>query len=367
MQMEILVWIGVAQSLFASILMISKKEKSVSDKILYIWLLLLGVEFLTCALDYKIFGRPLLSSSFLLFNPALTLYIRSLTERDFKLKYVYLLHLIPFLFFETYAYAIAIPFEFDTFFHTDDNFSFRMIFTAATIVSWLVYNPWSLFLILNHRKRLLNEKSNIDSNENLTWLRSVTLFYVTYCLIVFFIAVYVYFSRADYIILTFYNYSALLILIYMISFYGLRQQRLTLKDESAEELPEEAKAYKNSILTPETKADIKARILDFVENKKAYLNPDLNMDVLSEAIGIPKYQITEVLNTELGKNFFRFINSYRVDEVVRQLSAPQLKYSIEAIGYECGFSSKSSFYTVFKKITGETPIACRNRMLEKQY
>lgn len=364
--MEILAWIGVAQSLFASILMISKKEKSVSDKILYIWLLLLGAEFLTCALDYKIYGHPLLSSSFLLFNPALTLYIRSLTRPDFKLKYAYLLHLIPFLFFETYAYAIAIPFEFDTFFHADDNFSFRMIFTAATIISWLVYNPWSLFLILNHRKRLLNEKSNIDSNENLTWLRSVTLFYVTYCVIVFFIAVYVYLSRADYIILTFYNYSALLILIYMISFYGLRQQKIALEEENTEVLlPEEIKSYKNSILTPEAKAEIKNKILDFVENKKAYLNPDLNMDVLSESIGIPKYQITEVLNTELGKNFFRFINSYRVSEVIRQISAPQLKYSIEAIGYDCGFSSKSSFYTVFKSITGETPTACRQRILEK--
>ena len=60
-------------------------------------------------------------------------------------------------------------------------------------------------------------------------------------------------------------------------------------------LPEEIKSYKNSILTPEAKAEIKNKILDFVENKKAYLNPDLNMDVLSESIGIPKYQITEVL------------------------------------------------------------------------
>ncbi|HEY6915810.1 MAG TPA: helix-turn-helix domain-containing protein, partial [Paludibacter sp.] len=62
---------------------------------------------------------------------------------------------------------------------------------------------------------------------------------------------------------------------------------------------------------------------------------------------IPKYQITEVLNTELGNNFFQFVNHYRVEAVKMMLSDPKNKYSIEAIGYECGFSSKSSFYTVF--------------------
>ena len=70
------------------------------------------------------------------------------------------------------------------------------------------------------------------------------------------------------------------------------------------------------------------------------------MDYLSKQLKIPKYQIT-VLNTEIGKNF-QFVNSYRVDAVKEMLAAPQLKYSIEAIGYGCGFSSKSSFYGIQK-------------------
>lgn len=63
-------------------------------------------------------------------------------------------------------------------------------------------------------------------------------------------------------------------------------------------------AYKNSSLSPEAKEDIRKRIEKFMIGQKPYLNPGLNMDMLSEALNIPKYQLTEVLNTVIGSNFF---------------------------------------------------------------
>jgi AraC-like DNA-binding protein len=108
-------------------------------------------------------------------------------------------------------------------------------------------------------------------------------------------------------------------------------------------------------LNDEDKEKIKKSILRYFEKKEVYLNPDLNMDLLSKALKIPKYQLTEVLNTSIGKNFFQFVNAYRVEEVKKMLVDPKNLYSIEAIGYECGFSSKSSFYKEFKRITGMTP------------
>ena len=124
--------------------------------------------------------------------------------------------------------------------------------------------------------------------------------------------------------------------------------------------------YKNSILSTEAKQLIKEKILYYFDKEKAYLNPNLNMDLLSESINFPKYQITEVLNVEIGKNFFQFVNSYRIEAVKKMLLEPKLKYSIEAIGYECGFNSKSSFYTVFKNLTGETPVAFRKKALDTE-
>ncbi len=108
-------------------------------------------------------------------------------------------------------------------------------------------------------------------------------------------------------------------------------------------------------MSDDRKIEIKNTLINFVETTEAYLNPDINMSYLSKKTNIPKHNITEVLSTELDKNFFKFINDYRVKKV-KELLEKDNNYSIEGIGYECGFSSKSSFFTVFKKITGMTPM-----------
>lgn len=357
--MNTIVWIGFCQSLFAAILMFSKKERSLPDKILSGWLILLAFDFLSCGINYEIFNKPLLISSFLLFNPALYLYISSLTRPEFNLKWVHLFHLSPFIFFGTYTYIIKLPFSLDTFFLNDENFLFRMFFALANFISWCVYNPLSLILVHKHRMHLHNELSNIDKNENLSWVLAVAIFYVVYCIFAFLITVISFFTNLNPLTPHIYNYATLLIFIYIMSFYGLRQ-KIVAKHLL---VVEQQIPYKNSNLSVETKEKIKQKIITYFEKEKAYLNPDLSMNVLSESLKIPKYQMTEVLNIEIGKSFFQFVNYYRVEAVKTMLADPQNKYSIEAIGYDCGFSSKSSFYTVFKTMTGETPVSYRNSVI----
>lgn len=356
--MNTIAWIGFSQGLFAAILMFKKKNSSISDKILSGWLVLLSVDFLSCGLNYEIFNRPLLISSFLLFNPALYLYVSSLTRSEFRLKWTQLLHLLPFAFFSTYTYIIKEPFLLDAFFAKDEYYAFRLIFAAANIISWGVYNPLSLILVHRYRIHLRNELSHIEKNQNLSWVLVVAIFYVVYCILALLISVTSFLAGFNPLTPHIYNYSALLALIYAVSFYGLKQKvvskRLMLKMLSG--------PYKNSTLSVSAKVAIREQIINYFEEEKAHLNPALNMNVLAAALKIPKYQITEVLNTEIGNNFFQFVNHYRVEAVKKMLSDPKNKYSIEAIGYDCGFASKSSFYTVFKSLTGETPVSYRNKV-----
>ena len=61
-----------------------------------------------------------------------------------------------------------------------------------------------------------------------------------------------------------------------------------------------------------------------------------------------------LLNDNLKKNFSTFINEFRIDCAKRKIIATS-NITLEEIGYECGFNSKSTFYTTFKKLVGKTP------------
>ncbi|MBN2520366.1 MAG: AraC family transcriptional regulator [Bacteroidales bacterium] len=350
--MEIIAWIGFSQSLFAAILLIAKRNASDPDKILAAWLSLLAIEFLTCAIDYNVLGYPILSSSFLLFNPAFYIYIRSLVDKNFKPKWIQLMHLLPFIVFEIGAYLQEETISLQTFFEFDTTFPFRMLFGLANVLSWWGYNLYSIWLIIKHRRNLKNEFSTLEGTKTLGWILLVAIFYILYCTAAFIMGATVIIVGDNPLLPHIYNYSALLGLIYIFSFYGLKQEPIFKKPL----IQEKGGRYKKSVLSVKKKNDIKTLLLNYFEKEKPYLNSDLNMDLLSETLKIPKHNITEVLNTEIGNNFFQFVNNYRVNEVKKMLDDKKNLFSIEAIGYECGFNSKSSFFTVFKNITGMTPL-----------
>jgi AraC-like DNA-binding protein len=71
---------------------------------------------------------------------------------------------------------------------------------------------------------------------------------------------------------------------------------------------------------------------------------------------IPRHYITQVLNENYKKNFFTFINEYRVREVIERFSDQKFDhYTILAIAFDAGFNSKSTFNTIFKSQIGITP------------
>ncbi|MEL6193742.1 MAG: helix-turn-helix domain-containing protein, partial [Bacteroidota bacterium] len=63
-----------------------------------------------------------------------------------------------------------------------------------------------------------------------------------------------------------------------------------------------------------------------------------------------------VISSCQEQNFSDYVNAYRVEEVIRLLNHPDFaSYSFLALGLEAGFNSKSTFFSVFKKMTGKTP------------
>ncbi len=358
---NIIIWVGFSQSLFAAILVSAKKNLEVQDKILSAWLFLLAIEFLTGGIDILIWGLPLLSSSFLLFNPAFYLYVKSLTKPGFKLNYLQLLHLLPFLGFELGAYLLEEKYSLRNFFEIDSTVWFRFSFSIASVISWIVYNFFSIRMVYFHRRHLESEFSNIEGEKQLKWIIFIVIFYNLFDLFSFIIAG-LDTGLTDFRLKQYaYNYSALLVLIYVLGFYGLRQSSIFVNNLNTNSENEELykEKYPKSYLSDERKSLIKNAILTYMKNEKPYLNSDFNMSLLSSALSVPRHQLTEVLSTELGKNFYTLVNEYRVEEVIKQLSIHGSEFSIEGIGYDAGFSNKSTFFTVFKRFTGLSPMKYR--------
>lgn len=346
--MEIITWIGLSQALFSGLLTLTKSNKAPSDRLLSGLLFLLAIEFLTFGIESSIFPNFLfLTNSFLLFNPALYLYILSLTQPGFKLKLRQLSHIIPYLFFKITVWIIKEPQQYDRFFEVDPSLWFRILFGVSGVISWLVYLTLSGIEITKHRRIVQNEFSTIDTFKKIGWVLFILVTYIAYCLSVLIWGVFnIIFT--DNLSITVFNYSVLLFFVYLFGFYGLKQKALF----SSKPINEK---YKNPNLTKKTALHIEKQILELFDTEKPYLNPELNMQMLSEKLKRPKHHITEVLNVYVGKNLFQFVNEYRIEMVKKKLIKPNNPYSIEAIGYECGFNSKSTFFTVFKKFTGLTP------------
>ena len=65
----------------------------------------------------------------------------------------------------------------------------------------------------------------------------------------------------------------------------------------------------------------------------------------------------EISKNKVG-NFNDLINSYRITKAKQLLKSSNYNdYTIDAVGLECGFNSKSTFYSAFKKVTNTTPAA----------
>ena len=136
------------------------------------------------------------------------------------------------------------------------------------------------------------------------------------------------------------------------------------KTEYTAEVVKIKKKYQNSSLSEEDKETYTTQILEYMENEKPYLNPELKQLDIAEDLSMSVHLLSQILNDCFKRNFNGFINLYRVNEAKKRLQDPEfMDNKIIAIGYEVGFSSKTSFHRVFKSTVGKTPSDYRDLVL----
>ncbi|WP_175621597.1 helix-turn-helix domain-containing protein [Chryseobacterium schmidteae] len=92
-----------------------------------------------------------------------------------------------------------------------------------------------------------------------------------------------------------------------------------------------------------------------------YTDSTLNREKVAEKLGISAGYVSQIVNTITGDNFANYINNYRVEAVKEMISNPEYEnYTLLTMGLESGFTSKTTFYKAFKKVTNQTPNEYKN-------
>ncbi|PLW98650.1 MAG: hypothetical protein C0593_04935 [Marinilabiliales bacterium] len=135
-----------------------------------------------------------------------------------------------------------------------------------------------------------------------------------------------------------------------IGLYGFQKHRLITKFDLLEPQATSAqKTSQNELLDAES-------ILKYMETEQPHLRMELQLHDLARGLKIPSSHLSSLLNRDLKTNFFDFINKYRTETFCQKaLDGETNKFSILAIAYDSGFSSKSAFYRAFKKAKGINP------------
>lgn len=105
------------------------------------------------------------------------------------------------------------------------------------------------------------------------------------------------------------------------------------------------------------------RIDQLMEEEGLYKNPKLKLDHLAKYADVSKHQLSKVLNEVYPNGFSHYVNEWRIKEAKHLIKIKQ-ELSLEGIGYDSGFNSKSSFFSTFKKMTSFTPAQFKKSLEE---
>jgi len=124
--------------------------------------------------------------------------------------------------------------------------------------------------------------------------------------------------------------------------------------------------YKRSALKSEVREAIIRGLTRLMEEEEIYIEPQLSIDFVAERLNVNSKYLSQAINEVYNNNFYNYINEMRVEKAKTYLLMDSHgHFSVDGIASQVGFQSKSSFYTAFKKSTGLTPAAYRNKKNEK--
>jgi len=300
-------------------------------------------------------------------GPLLLWYTRSVLYKDFSLSLSDLAFLVPTIFYLVYVipafYLQDLPTKallLEQYRRIEVPSSFRTIDSGREIMR-VLFGVFCLMVIKQARKQIRDRYSNIERID-FGWLSYLVIAFIIargWIVLVLLIT-----NIAPDLGAPIYNYMGLVgnyltfALITTLMFYSL--QRSTLFEEHITEKDNKQAKEEEVELDPQ----LTKRIEDYMTSKKPYLMHSLNLEQLSTQLEMHPRALSVTIKRHFKTNFYEFVNSYRIAEAKALLANPEMKKKtmIEISG-ECGFNSKATYNTFFKKLVGLTPTQYRTQKL----
>ena len=320
---------GALQSLFRAFVLFLRSRKNRFNTFFGTFLLILTLVvsntlFILMGIEsiYPLY-QHLTNSSVFLIGPLILYLVRSYVF-DSQLSYKDFIHVLPFLLYLLIGW-IQTP-------------TFSLLKSIS--ITWIWNIQLALYLFFSFR---IIKKSQLEKINETKWIRMFLKYFSViyiYNLLVTVISKTV-IQLPNEILL-----SATILLTFLIIAIALK----SLSDPISE-------PYRISKVSTKIDPSFSLKeISELIRNQQLYSNPNLKLSDLSVELGIHERVISRQINKELGINFNQYINSFRIEEVLRNLGTLEYEnYTIMAVANEAGFSSNSAFYKAFKAHTGLTP------------
>lgn len=293
--------------------------------------------------------------------PLLYLFVLSVVYSDFKLRRRYLWHAVPFLLsIVVMAPRLYIPELMGNDATATMELEVNIIYWMAAIqqIGYII----AVFVLLRKYKALLLE--NYSVRYNYRWLYQMNIIVITIFILASYKNIYKLVFWGDY---GYVNELRLVVVIGMLLFNcwlvlkalyaptlfsGIDSRLQLVSDQERLDKTEESEEVASIILA------LKAYMI----KDAPYLNPELTIKDVAEAITIKVTDLSIIINHHLGQNFYEFISYYRIEKAKELLkSKAHRQLTVLEILYQVGYNSKSSFNTSFKKQTGLTPTDYRRQ------
>ncbi len=367
---QFLLWVAIVQGIvLGAILLLSKRHRNLPNTYLALFLFSYALKLLLNTEVMPFLGIGLYVIAVAVLAVLFYLYILVLTKARRTFAVHHLAHLISpvLLVVMIFTFSRQWPgLNYGDIMKDDSALLAFSVIQFFLVLQVVFYMACSVHRLARYHSWIRENFYNLNQI-NLRWLTTLSICFLVIVLIwVIFgygdIAILIKVLGEPPIFVAYLFWSLMSLVVLLIGYAGIARPEILLQEGFATNL-EQAR----SKLAASEIAGYAKKLESIMLHSKPYLDPTLRLTQLAERMEVNTSILSAVINQHYQRNFNDYVNAYRVHEVQLRMKDPEYEQlTLLGLALESGFNSKSTFNAVFKKTTGLTPYAYKQRLRDSK-